>query len=221
MGATRDAAAPGALAAVAGDLSTIAGAKAVAEEANKIGGLHVVIHNAGVGYSGSRRVETEPGVPNVFAVNALAPYILTALISRPDRLIYLSSGMHHGVRPQLDDLPWTRRPWNGASAYAESKFWDVALAFAVARRWKDVRSNAVDPGWVPTKMGGTSAPDDLQLGCVTQAWLAASNDPLALSSGEYFYHQRLRAPNELARDVKIQDRFLAECARISGISFPG
>ena len=95
----------------------------------------------------------EPGVPSVFAVNVLAPYILTALIERPKRLVYLSSGMHRGVRPRLDDLLWTKRSWSGASAYAESKLCDVLLAFAVARRWKDVKSNALEPGWVATKMG--------------------------------------------------------------------
>jgi hypothetical protein len=58
----------------------------------------------------------------------LAPYILTALIQRPDRLVYVSSGMHHGVRPRLDDLLWTKRSWSGFSAHAESKLCDVLLA---------------------------------------------------------------------------------------------
>jgi NAD(P)-dependent dehydrogenase (short-subunit alcohol dehydrogenase family) len=125
--------------------------------------------------------------------------------------------MHHGVRPRMDDLLWTRRAWSGWAAYAESKLCDVLLAFAVARRWMDVKSNALEPGWVPTKMGGPSAPDDLQQGCVTQAWLAASEDELAQSTGGYFYHQRRRAPNQFANDVAIQEELLAECRRISGI----
>src|SRR5256885_1978104 len=77
------------------------------------------------------RVEMEPGVPSVFAVNVLAPYILTALIERPKRLIYVSSGMHRSVHPRVDDLLWTKRSWNGSSAYAESKLCDVLLAFAI------------------------------------------------------------------------------------------
>ena len=133
------------------------------------------------------------------------------------RLVYVSSGAHHGVRPRMDDLLWAKRAWSGFSAYAESKLCDVLLAFAVARRWKDVRSNALEPGWVPTKMGGPSAPDDLHQGCVTQAWLATSEDPLARSTGGYFYHQRPRAPNPVASDVNIQKGLLAECGRISGI----
>ncbi len=216
---SRDAllAADGAQGAVSGDLSTIAGATTVAGAVNKLGRFDAVIHNAGIGYRETRRVETEPGVPSVFAVNVLAPYILTALIERPDRLVYLSSGMHHGVRLRIDDLLWTKRAWSGSSAYAESKLCDVLLAFAAARRWKNVRSNALEPGWVPMKMGGPSAPDDLRQGYVTQAWLATSEDTLAQSTGGYFYHQRPRTPNTIANDVGIQEELLAECGRISGI----
>jgi NAD(P)-dependent dehydrogenase (short-subunit alcohol dehydrogenase family) len=214
------AAATGAKDAVSGDFSTIGGAKAVADSINSLGRFNAVIHNAGIGYREPRRADMASGVPNVFAVNVFAPYILTALIERPDRLIYVSSGMHQGARPRIDDLLWTKRAWNGALAYAESKLCDVLLAFAVARRWKTVLSNALEPGWVPTKMGGPSAPDDMQKAHVTQAWLAASDDPLARSTGDYFYHEKLREPNPIARDVKIQDELLAECCRISGIRFP-
>jgi NAD(P)-dependent dehydrogenase (short-subunit alcohol dehydrogenase family) len=211
------AAAPGARGVVSGDLSTITGTRTVADEANKLGRFDAVIHNAGIGYR-EGRVETEPGVPTVFAVNVLAPYILTALIERPPRLVYVSSGMHRGVRPRMDDLLWTKRPWSGSSAYAESKLCDVLLSFAIARRWKDVKSNALEPGWVATKMGGPSAPDDLHQGCVTQAWLATSEDALTQSSGGYFYHQRPRAPNPIADDLRTQEQLLAECRRISGIA---
>jgi NAD(P)-dependent dehydrogenase (short-subunit alcohol dehydrogenase family) len=213
-------AAPGAKGTVPGDLSTLAGMTRVADEVNRLGRFNAVIHNAGIGYREPQRVETEASASNVFAVNVLAPYVLTALIQRPDRLIYLSSGMHHGLQPRMDDLLWTKRAWNGSSAYAESKLCDVLLGFAVARRWPNVLSNALEPGWVPTKMGGPSAPGDMSKAHVTQAWLAVSDDRLARSSGEYFYHQQLRSPNRIARDGKVQDELLSECARVSGITLP-
>ena len=214
------AAAPGAKDAVAGDFRSVAGATSVAEQVSKLGLFNAVIHNAGIGYREPRQRDAEPGVPSIFAVNVLAPYILTALIERPDRLIYVSSGMHHGVRPRMDDRLWAKRSWGGASAYTESKLCDVLLAFAVARRWPNVWSTAIEPGWVPTKMGGPSAPGDITKAHLTQAWLATSDDSMARSTGRYFYHQKLREPNPVARDVKIQDELLAECARISGVRFP-
>ena len=214
------AAVPGAESAIAGDLSSIEECQQIAEEVNALGTFDAVIHNAGVGYREPRRIATVDGLPHVFAVNTLAPYILTALILKPKRLVYLSSGLHRSGNPSLKDLTWSARPWNGSSAYADTKLHDVILAFAAARKWPDVLSNALEPGWVATKMGGPGAPDDLDAGAVTQVWLATSNDPEAMVSGQYFYHQKRRAVEPAARDVEIQERLIAECARISGVAFP-
>jgi NAD(P)-dependent dehydrogenase (short-subunit alcohol dehydrogenase family) len=178
-----------------------------------------VIHNAGVGYREPRRI-TGDGLPHVFAINVLAPYVLTTLIERPDRLVYLSSGMHHGAEANLGDILWTRRRWQGAQAYAESKLYDVLLAFAVARCWPKARSNALEPGWVPTRMGGPGAPSDMSKAHLTQVWLAVSDDPLALSTGEYFYHEALCAPNPAARNTETQDRLLETCAGLSNVIIP-
>ena len=210
---------PGAETAVIGDLASIAQTIAVADQANRLGAFDAVIHNAGIGYREPRRNATEDGLPQVFAVNTLAPYILTARIKRPKRLVYLSSGMHHRANTGLDDLDWTKRRWQGAEAYAESKFHDVLLAFAVARLFPDVLSNALEPGWVATKMGGPGAPDDLSAAHTTQVWLATSNDAAARVSGQYFYHQKRLAPNPAARDVKKQDRLLQACQQFSGVAF--
>jgi NAD(P)-dependent dehydrogenase (short-subunit alcohol dehydrogenase family) len=210
--------APGAEAAVVGDLSRIAAMKQVADQVNALGRFHAVIHNVGVGYRESQRLQTDDGMAHVFAVNVLAPYVLTALIERPSRLVYLSSGMHHGVKANFEDLLWSKRRWQGAQAYAESKLYDVVLAFAVARLWPSVKANALEPGWVATRMGGPDAPGDIGKAPITQAWLAVSNDPLALASGEYFYHQALRAPNPVARDKEAQELLIKACARLSGVA---
>jgi NAD(P)-dependent dehydrogenase (short-subunit alcohol dehydrogenase family) len=206
---------PEASAVVTGDLSTIAGMRSVAEQANKLGRFDAVIHNAGVGDRESR-VDTKDGLPHVFAINALAPYVLTALMERPDRLVYLSSGMHHRAEANLGDLAWKKRSWQGAQAYAQSKLHDVMLAFAIARRWPAVLANALEPGWVATRMGGPGAPDDLDQAHRTQVWLAASDDPAAKVSGRYFYHMRPRDPNPEARDVALQEKLIEECERLSG-----
>jgi hypothetical protein len=91
---------------------------------------------------------------------------------------------------------------------------------AVAHRWPDVYANAVDPGWVPTKMGGLGAPGDLQQGYQTQTWLAVSNDSIANVSGRYFHHRTERRSNPQASDISLQERFLSLCEDITGVSFP-
>ena len=199
---------PEAEGAVVGDLASIAQTRDVAEQVNRLGRFDAVIHNAGVGYREARRVETEDGLPQVFAVNTLAPYILTALIEKPKRLVYLSSGMHRGASANIDDLAWKKRPWQAAEAYAESKLHDVLLAFAVARRWPGVFSNALEPGWVATRMGGPGAPDDIDQAHRTQVWLAVSDDDGARVTGEYFHHMRPRKPNPSAYDVDLQNQLL-------------
>jgi NAD(P)-dependent dehydrogenase (short-subunit alcohol dehydrogenase family) len=213
-------AAPGAKTVVTGDLAGIAQTRHLAEEVNSLGSFDAVIHNAGVGYQAPTRIVTEDGLPREFAVNTLAPYILTALIKRPKRLIYLSSGLHKSGDASLKDLAWERRPWRGQQAYSDTKLHDVLLAFAIARRWTDVLSNALEPGWVPTKMGGAHAPDDLNEGYRTQAWLAVSDDPAAKVSGEYFYHMRPRKPHPAAHDVETQEKLLEACRRFSGAELP-
>jgi NAD(P)-dependent dehydrogenase (short-subunit alcohol dehydrogenase family) len=211
------AAVPGADAVVIGDLTSIAQTRGVAEQVNRMGAMDAVIHNAGVGYREPRRIATADGLPHVFAVNTLAPYILTALIQKPKRLVYLSSGLHKGGDASLKDLEWKQRDWQGQQAYSDSKLHDVLLAFAVARRWPDVFSNALEPGWVATKMGGAGAPDDLDAAHRTQVWLAASDDPKAAVTGKYFYHMQLREPNPVTHNQKLQDRLVSECERLSGV----
>jgi NAD(P)-dependent dehydrogenase (short-subunit alcohol dehydrogenase family) len=193
---------------VTGDLSVHAETLDVAAQVNSLGVMDAVIHNAGV-YTGE----------GILPVNVLAPYLLTCLIARPGRLVYLSSGMHRGGRAALDALdgaPGRGRP----ASYSDSKLLVAALAAAVARRWPGAFSNSVDPGWVPTRMGGPGAPDDLELGRVTQVWLAVSQDPQARTSGRYWYHQQPRTPHPAVLDEGFQDQLVDALARSTSVLLP-
>jgi NAD(P)-dependent dehydrogenase (short-subunit alcohol dehydrogenase family) len=209
--------APDAAGVVIGDLSSAAQTRELADQVNEIGRMDAVIHNAGV-YLEPSRSATAEGHPKTLAVNTLAPYLLTALIDRPGRLIYLSSGLHRAAAGSLGDIDWTGRRWNAAQAYAESKLHVTALALTLARAWPGVLSNAVDPGWVPTKMGGPAATDDLEMGYRTQAWLAVSHDAVATVSGGYWYHRQRQTPAPEARDPAFQDQLMDRLAALTGVT---
>ena len=208
---------PKAEAVLTADLSSIHQTVELAEKINALGHFDAIIHNAAVGYQEPRKITTVDGLPHLFAINSLAPYLLTALINKPQRLIYISSGLHRDGDSSLQDLLWEKRRWNGFQAYADSKLHNVLLAFAMANKWKDVYSNALEPGWVATKMGGPSAPDSLEQAPLTQVWLASSNDPEVLRSAGYFYHKKRQAVHPDAKNRDLQELFLQRCAQISGI----
>jgi NAD(P)-dependent dehydrogenase (short-subunit alcohol dehydrogenase family) len=195
-------------AVLTGDLSSVEETKKLALDANALGSFDAVIHNAGVYRTSAKEI---------FAVNTLAPYILTCLIQKPKRLIYLSSGMHLYGQANLHNF----KNDNNRISYSDSKLHVLMLSKAVARKWKGIYSNTVDPGWVPTKMGGRGAPDDLQKGYETQVWLAVSNDERVKVSGHYFFHQKVKRHNSEADDVLLQDKFLSACEDVTGVSFPG
>lgn len=195
-------AAPGVAGLLTGDLASEEETRALAEAANRTGRFDAVVHNAGVGSGGER----------LMTVNVVAPYLLTALMTPPDRLVYLSSGMHRSGRADVAVLD--------GGGYGDSKLADAALAAAVARRWPAVRSNAVDPGWIATRMGGSGAPGSLEEGAATQVWLATSDDPAALVSGRYFKDLREETPAAGATDERFQDALLDELGRRTGVPFP-
>ena len=206
---------PGAETVLTGDLSSMEDTKNLASQVNKLGDFDVIIHNAGV-YQVPEGKLTQDGLPMLFAVNSIAPYILTCLIKQPGRLIYLSSGMHKQADASLKGLD-VNKP---RVSYSDSKFHNIILAMAVARQWPDIYSNAVDPGWVPTKMGGPGAPDNLQKGFETQVWLAGSSDDQVKISGQYFHHQKQDRYLSQANDANVQGKFFSFCETVTGVAFP-
>jgi len=208
---------PAAAAVVVGDLTSLTQTLALAKAATAEGPFDAVVHNAGIGGGARRRVATEDGLERTFQVNVLAPYVLTALIPLPQRLIYLSSGMASNGVIDLDDLQRERRRWDGTAAYCDSKLCDIALSFAMTRHYPQVSSTAVCPGWVRSRMGGPNAPTDLSTGAATQVWLASSDEPAALTSGRYMRHMQVLEAPRPAGDVAVQEGLLATCARLSGV----
>lgn len=204
---------------VVGDVSSITAIHSVADQANALGRFDAVIHNVGLGLEQNAQL-TKDGFTELFAVNVVAPYILTALMTRPDRLVYMSSGMHLSGEANFDDIQWQKRPWDGNQAYSDTKLFDLTLAVALAQRWPNIYINGVDPGWVPTRMGGAQAPDNLQMGAETQAWLAVSNDAAAKTSGQYFHHKKSKAMNPLAQDATVQKQLLDYLQRTTDIPLP-
>jgi len=201
------AAAPGAENVLVADLARKDEVIDLALQVNALGAFDAVIHNAGV---------YEAPHEQIFAVNSLAPFILTSLIQhegqKPQRLIYLSSGMHTGGRALLNNL-------EKGTGYGDSKFQILLLMKAVAKEWPSLHANALDPGWVPTKMGGANAPDDLEEGYATQAWLAASDDKAAKVTGKYFFHRKQARCATAVNDGALQDAYIARMEAISGIKF--
>jgi NAD(P)-dependent dehydrogenase (short-subunit alcohol dehydrogenase family) len=203
---------------VVGDVSTVAAMKSVADQVNALGKFDAVIHNVALGTD--ERVITSDGVTRIFAVNTLAPYVLTALIHKPHRLVYVSSDMHSGGDESLDDLQWEKRRWEDWGPYSDTKLHNLILSMFVARRWPDVLVNALNPGWIPTKLGGSGAPGNFRDGTATQIWLAVSDDPEAKVSGHYFDNKRSRPFKRAAANPELQHKLITYLEQVSGIKIP-
>jgi NAD(P)-dependent dehydrogenase (short-subunit alcohol dehydrogenase family) len=215
------AALPGAAGVVTGDLASLAETRALAGAVASYGPFDAVVHNAGVyNVAARRRVVTGDGLEETFQVNVLAPYLLTALMPLPGRLIYVGSGMASGGTIVLDDLQREQRRWSASGAYSDSKLCLAALALAIAGRYPHVTTTYVGPGWVRTRMGGSHAPVDLRTGAATQVWLASSDAEAALRSGRYLQHMDELSFPQAATDPATQGDLLAACQQLSGTDLP-
>jgi NAD(P)-dependent dehydrogenase (short-subunit alcohol dehydrogenase family) len=206
-------------AVVTGDLASLAETRAVAEAVGSLGPVDAVIHNAGI-YESGRRVDTADGLERTFQVNLLAPYVLTALIPLPARIIYVASGLASGGNLDLTDLQRRRRRWSASGAYNDSKLGLLDLTLAVARRYPDTIATAICPGWVRTRMGGAGAPTDVRTGAATQVWLATSDDPAALRTGRYLRHMEEIMFPPAATVEETQEGLVEACARLTRIALP-
>ncbi len=212
---------PGLADVLVADLSSAAQVRRLAEEADAIGTFDAVIHNAGIGFREPDRGPTEDGHARTLAVNALAPYLLTALMQPAGRLVYLTSGLHEQGGTDLDDLDWTERAWDGRQAYCglQALRRDARRRRSPAGGRTSSRPRSHRAGW-RRRWAAQGAPDDLDAGSVTQVWLAVSDDPEALQSGTLYYHQAPRHTHPAVADEAFQEALLDAFARLTGVSLP-
>ncbi|KAK2766850.1 hypothetical protein FQN54_006164 [Arachnomyces sp. PD_36] len=219
--ASTQAAVPKAEAVLIGDLSSISETKKLADQANNIQKkkpFDTIIHNAGIGYgSTSSREITADKISAVFAVNTLAPYILTCLMGKPAaRLLYMSSDSQYGGDETLRNVTQSH-------SYSDSKLHDVMLANAFARRWgDDVQVVSMHPGWVRTKMGGSMAPGGMDTPAKALAeWAVGKGELAKLKSGAFFTPSGEDSAHPGAANVGKQEELLNICEEVSGVSVPG
>ena len=208
---------PDAVGVAVGELDSLTSTAALAAQAADLGPYDVVIHNAGVGGGVTERAVTSAGLERIFHINVVAPYVLTALMPVPARMIYLTSGLEADGTWEPDDLQWITREWNGMKAYSDSKLHDLMLAFEMAARHPESIINTVDPGWIKTDLGGPQAPDPVELGAETQVWLATSDDQAATGTGRYVKRREVYESNPAGRDAAARAALVAALEKITGL----
>ncbi|KAI0204781.1 short chain dehydrogenase [Astrocystis sublimbata] len=217
---------PGAADVLLADLTSMDETKALAASLSKLEPMDCIFHNAGL-YLGPYRAQAE-GYPAVFAVNVLAPYILTCLAPLPKRLIYASSDSHWGGSVNLDDFGWKDRHQQGrfrdSSAYADTKLYNTMFGFIFARRFASsgVTTHSVDPGWVPTKMGGAGAPGNIQESERLYVMLAEGSGE-ANGKNACFWENGKRDPVKAVKDAydeKAQNALLRKLEDVTAVAVP-
>jgi NAD(P)-dependent dehydrogenase (short-subunit alcohol dehydrogenase family) len=210
----------------AADLSSLEQVRALAAQVReKYDRLHVLVNNAGV-YMHERRL-TEDGLETTFAVNHLAPFLLTHLLldlltkSAPARIVNVSSALHHSARVDLDDLQGEKR-FSGFSAYCLSKFGNVLFTYELAERLAGtgVTVNALHPGGIATKLlraASGSSGASLEEGAATPVYLASAPE-VENVTGKYFVRKQPASSAALTLDLKLRREFWAISERLAGIT---
>jgi len=190
--------------------------------------LDVLLHNAGV-FAATRQVTPE-GLELTFAVNHLAPFLLTHLLldrvkEARGRVVVVASGVHGNAALDLEDLQGERR-WDGYGAYARSKLCNVLFAAELAERLRGsgATANSLHPGVVGTKLlragFAMEGPDTAVQGAVTSVWLATSPEAEGVS-GRYFVRKKAVPASRLARNATLRAALWAASERLAGIAAEG
>ncbi|GAA3568341.1 SDR family NAD(P)-dependent oxidoreductase [Microlunatus spumicola] len=197
---------------VTGDLASLAEVEDLARQIIAQGPLDVLVNNAGVWVRGDVPPTSVDGFETTFAVNVLAPHLLTTRLADhlTGRLVWLGSGMAGSGHPDADDPGAKTDP---SRAYSDSKASDVLLAGAWGRRLKGVGSVAVDPGWVKTKLASSGAPGTVDSSADSLTYLCTEAD---LGQGLYWRGRRTITVPKHLRDEAYADALAATCDRLVG-----
>jgi NAD(P)-dependent dehydrogenase (short-subunit alcohol dehydrogenase family) len=196
--------------------------------------LDVLVNNAGVTLG--KRILTEDGLETTFAVNHLAPFLLTNLLldklkaSTPSRIVTVASDAHRGATIDFDD-PGGERGYSAWRAYCQSKLANILFTGELARRLRGtgVTGTCLHPGVVRTGFGrqgpafiriGTRIAGMFLLspkkGADTAVWLASS-PAVEGASGGYYEKRRLTKPSPAARDPETAIRLWQLSERLTGL----
>ena len=219
------------------DLSVRSQVRDAAREAgSRTGGIDVLVNNVGAVFD--RRAESSDGIEMTFALNHLAPFLLTnllldALKQRPGaRVVTVSSDAHKGARMDFDDLEGKQR-YRGWTAYGQSKLANLLFTFELARRLAGtgITANALHPGFVASNFGKNSRPllrvgisvaqrlggISVEQGARTSVYLASS-DEVSGVTGKYFVKCREHASDPASLDPGSMKRLWEISARMTGLS---
>jgi NAD(P)-dependent dehydrogenase (short-subunit alcohol dehydrogenase family) len=220
---------------VVGDLSSQAAVFGMVDEVKgRFPGLDVLINNAGVDVG--ERQETVDGLELTFAVNYMAPFLITTRLlgllksNAPARVLNVVSSGYRGGKIELDDLQGERR-FSGQRAYNNSKLALVVFTYELARRLADtgVTANAVDPGFVRGTSIGRTLPLGYQLlgmlmwpfmasaqkGVDTIVW-AAADPSLSETTGRYFKRRQELVTGSPTDDADLAKRLWETSERLVG-----
>ncbi|MBO0765748.1 MAG: SDR family NAD(P)-dependent oxidoreductase [Hyphomicrobiaceae bacterium] len=217
------------------DLSSQAAVRKLAAEVlARCSRLDVLVNNAGAMY-GTRRL-SQDGIEQAWAVNHLAPFLLTTLLldrlraSAPARIITTASSAHQGARVPFDDVN-AEHGYRSFGRYGETKLANILFTAELARRLEGtgITANCYHPGLVATGFNqGNGLLTDMGMaalnlvartptaGADTLVWLATSAD-VATVSGKYFFDRRQKQPSREAQDMQAARRLWELSERQCGL----
>jgi NAD(P)-dependent dehydrogenase (short-subunit alcohol dehydrogenase family) len=219
------------------DLSSQAQVRALADAyRQRHDRLHVLVNNAGAVFA--RRGITVDGLERTFALNHLAPFLLTNLLlptlqaSGPARIVTVASAAHSGASLDFDDLQHERGRYRSFQVYGQSKLANILFTYELAHRLQgtNVTANALHPGFVASNFGKSEggiwgpiftllrpAMINVERGAETSIYLASSPDVEGVS-GQYFVKCKPAHSSRQSYDEAAQHRLWEVSEQLTGLT---